>query len=236
MEKRKVFKYSLITAFGFSLFVNVVSANYVIQNFQGDISKVVNIKKLSDTLKQTTQSLNNTATQLISTKNSTVLPTIFGNSFKNVTSVNPNPITTPPYTGIGQIQWSSNLNTLISTDGQNVYVWIGSTWIQIDSNNNVLNTNQNISVFLDQKLGQIPSGNVAKSLNINPSGAITTAVSISNATSKSKIGSHTNTITSIRWDPTKSTLVGTDTYSGKQVAFSISPDSRSSYWSDVSLR
>lgn len=217
--------------------MNVASASYFIKTFNGDISKVADINNLSATLRQATQSLNDIAAQLISVKNSTVLPTIFGNSFKNGTSVNP--ITTPPYKLTGQVYWSSSLNTLISSNGQNTFVWIGSTWIQIDSNNNIMNTTQNISVFLLQKLGQIPTGAVATSLNINSSGSITTSVSITNVTvssGKVTLSVHTGPITNIAWNTSKNTLVGLDTKSNKSVAFSISPDSKGSYWSDVTLK
>ncbi|MPW03902.1 hypothetical protein [Limosilactobacillus fermentum] len=218
--------------------MNTVSASYFVLRFSGRSDDVNNINKYSISLKKTSNALVNLSNILVQTKDNNALSTSF---LKSVTDSNSlNQISDPPYGEPGQIYWDSTNQTLISTDGTNRYIWVGSSWISINSNNLITGTKKNVSQLIALSPGKIPT----KDLQINSSGQITTTVQISEVTASStfiffnpyiKVKLPTTTISNISWDPTHHCLTGT-TSSGLQVIYSVYPDKYGSYWSDAILK
>ncbi|WP_219623157.1 hypothetical protein [Leuconostoc pseudomesenteroides] len=167
------------------------------------------------------------------TKDNSALSTSF---LKSVTDSNSlNQISDPPYGNTGQIYWDSTNQTLVSTNGTNRYVWVGSSWMSINSTNLITGTNQNVSRLMALSPGKIPT----KDLQINSSGQITTTVRISDVTASFfgfiTVKHPTTTISNISWDTTHHCLTGT-TSSWLQVVYSVYPDQYGSYWSDAILK
>lgn len=216
-----------------SLTLNIASASYLVLRFSGGSDDVNNINKYSSRLQKTSNSLVNLSNLLVQTKNNNAL----SNSFlKSVTDSNSlNQISDPPYGNTGQIYWDATNHTLISTNGTNRYVWVGSSWMSINSTNLITGTNQNISRLMALSPGTIPT----KDLQINSSGQITTTVRISDVTASFfgfiTVKHPTTTISNISWDTTHHCLTGT-TSSGLQVIYSVYPDQYGSYWSDAILQ
>lgn len=186
-----------------------------------------------------TAALNSTSSALIQTKNSSVLSNIFLKSFQSSTTVNQ--LTDPPFTNVGQIYWDNSYNSLVATDGTKKSVWIGSTWITVDSNNNIIGTNQNVNQLISQHLGTIASN----SLQINSSGNISSGVQVSNVTAVPsvlgllgatvKVVQSTTVIKSIYWDAGTQKITG-KTNDNHLVVYSVTPDKYGSYWSDATLQ
>lgn len=220
-----------------SLTINAVSASYLILRFSGGSDDVNNINKYSISVKKTSDSLVNLSNILVQTKDNSALSTSF---LKSVTDSNSlNQISDPPYGDTGQIYWDSTNHTLISTNGTNRYVWVGSSWMSINSTNLITGTNQNISRLMALSPGKIPTND----LQINRSGQITT-VRISHVTAtwsfpflrpKINVEPQYTTISNISWDTTHHCLTGT-TSSGLPVVYSVYPDQNGSYWSDAILK
>lgn len=221
-----------------SLTINAVSASYLILRFSGGSDDVNNINKYSSRLQETSNSLVNLSNILVQTKDDSALSTSF---LKSVTDSNSlNQISDPPYGNTGQIYWDSTNHTLISTNGTNRYVWVGSSWLPVSSANLIIGTNQNVSQLIALRPGKIPTN----ALQINRSGQITTNVKISNVTAtwsfpflrpKINVEPQYTTISNISWDTTHHCLTGT-TSSGLQVVYSVYPDQNGSYWSDAILK
>ncbi|WP_273947709.1 hypothetical protein [Leuconostoc mesenteroides] len=221
-----------------SLTINAVSASYLVLSFSGGSDDVNNINKYSSRLQETSDSLVNLSNILVKTKDDSALSTSF---LKSVTDRNPlNQISDPPHGDIGQIYWDTTNNTLISTDGTNRSVWVGSSWMSIDSTNLITGTNQNVSQLMALSPGKIPTTD----LGINSFGEITTTVRISHVTAtwsfpflrpKINVEPQYTTISNISWDSAHHCLTGT-TSSGLQVVYSVYPDQHGSYWSDAILK
>lgn len=244
MKSCSFLKKTVITLFIIgSLTLNIASASYFVLRFSGGSDDVNNINKYSSKLQETSNALVNLSNILVQTKNDNAL----SNSFlKSVTDSNSlNQISDPPYGDIGQIYWDSTNQTLTSTNGTYRYIWVGSSWVPINSTNLIIGTNQNVSQLIALSPGKIPT----KDLQINSSGQITTTVQISDVTATPTIiffgaaifGAAINvkclttTISNISWDTTHHCLTGT-TSSGLQVVYSVYPDQYGSYWSDAILK
>lgn len=213
-----------------SLTINAVSASYFVLRFSGGSDDVNNINKYSSKLQETSNALVNLSNILVQTKNDNAL----SNSFlKSVTDSNSlNQISDPPYGNTGQIYWDSTNQTLISTNGTYRYIWVGSSWVPINSTNLIIGTNQNVSQLIALRPGKIAT----TALQINSSGQITTNVQISQVTLLSIWVKRTNTtLSNINWDSTHHCLIGT-TSSRLQVVYSVYPDQYGSYWSDAILK
>lgn len=220
-----------------SLTINAVSASYLILRFSGGSDDVNNINKYSISVKKTSDSLVNLSNILVQTKDNSALSTSF---LKSVTDSNSlNQISDPPYGDTGQIYWDSTNQTLVSTNGTNRYVWVGSSWMSINSTNLITGTNQNVSRLMDLSPGKIPTTD----LGINSFGEITTTVRISHVTAtwpflslhpRINVEPQYTTIYNISWDPTHHCLTG-KTSSGP-VVYSVYPDQNGSYWSDAILK
>lgn len=217
-----------------SLTINAVSASYFVLRFSGGSDDVNNINKYSSKLQETSNALVNLSNILVQTKNDNALSTSF---LKSVTDSNSlNQISDPPYGNRGQIYWDSTNHTLISTDGTNRYIWVGSSWVPINSTNLIIGTNQNVSQLIALRPGKIAT----TALQINSSGQITTNVQISQVTTILfsmwvKVKRTNTTLSNINWDSNHHCLIGT-TSSGLQVAYSVYPDNYGSYWSDAILK
>lgn len=215
-----------------SLTINAVSASYLILSFSGGSDDVNNIKKYSMSLKETSKSLVDLSNILVQTKDNNALSTSF---LKSVTDSNSlNQISDPPYGNTGQIYWDSTNQTLISTNGTNRYIWVGSSWLPVSSANLIIGTNQNVSQLIALRPGKIPTN----ALQINSSGQITTNVKISDVTAfilSIWVKQTNTTLSNINWNSTHHCLIGT-TSSGLQVAYSVYPDKYGSYWSDAILQ
>lgn len=239
MKNYKFFKRTFFTLILVgSLTINTVSASYFVLRFSGRSDDVNNINKYSIIVKKTSNALVNLSNILVQTKDKNALSTSF---LKSVTDSNSlNQISEPPYGEIGQIYWDSTNHTLISTNGTNRYIWVGSSWISINSTNLITGTKKNVSQLIALSPGKIPT----KDLQINSSGQITTTVQISDVTATStfifsdahiEVKLPTTTVSNISWDPTHHCLTGT-TSSGLQVVYSVYPDQYGSYWSDAILK
>lgn len=237
------FKYAtlLISFLSMSLVANVVSATYILNKFKADQNNIVKINNLSSTLKQTTSTLVTTSNTIITNKNDDIFDKQFKKSFQTNTTINE--ITTPPYQDIGQIYWSNDYNSLISTNGDSSYIWVGSTWLPITNNGLITGTNKKVIDALNEKLGTLPN----QSINIDSSGGLyNVQVSqlkglIINLTSSVQISKITTQITQVHWDSSKHKLVGVAQGKGLisnyfNVAYSTTPDSAGSYWSDATLK
>lgn len=215
-----------------SLTINAVSASYLILLFSGGSDDVNNIKKYSMSLKETSKSLVDLSNILVQTKDNNALSTSF---LKSVTDSNSlNQISDPPYGNTGQIYWDSTNQTLISTNGTNRYIWVGSSWLPVSSANLIIGTNQNVSQLIALRPGKIPTND----LQINSSGQITTNVKVSDLTAfllSIWVKQTNTTLSNINWNSTHHCLIGT-TSSGLQVAYSVYPDKYGSYWSDAILQ
>lgn len=215
-----------------SLTINAVSASYLILLFSGGSDDVNNIKKYSMSLKETSKSLVDLSNILVQTKDNNALSTSF---LKSVTDSNSlNQISDPPYGNTGQIYWDSTNQTLISTNGINRYIWVGSSWLPVSSANLIIGTNQNVSQLIALRPGKIPTND----LQINSSGQITTNVKVSDVTAfllSIWVKQTNTTLSNINWNSTHHCLIGT-TSSGLQVAYSVYPDKYGSYWSDAILQ
>lgn len=237
------FKYTtfFISLLSISLIANIVSASYILNKFKVDQTNITKINNLSSTVKQTTDKLLITSDNIIALKNSSSFDTQFKKSFQNKTTVNS--ITTPPYQSVGQIYWSTVYNSLVSTNGSTSYIWIGSTWLPFTTTGFVTGTQMTVANALNQNLGVLPN----KSISIDNSGNLSN-VQVSqlkgqfiNITSAIYISTMNTQISSIHWDSTANKLVGTVQSSGLfsysfDVAYSTTPDSVGSYWSDATLK
>lgn len=215
-----------------SLTLNIASASYLVLRFSGGSDDVNNINKYSSRLQKTSNSLVNLSNLLVQTKNNNAL----SNSFlKSVTDSNSlNQISDPPYGNTGQIYWDSTNQTLISTNGTYRYIWVGSSWVPINSTNLIIGTNQNVSQLIALRPDKIPTN----ALQINSSGQITTNVKISDVTAfllSIWVKQTNTTLSNINWNSTHHCLIGT-TSSGLRVAYSVYPDKYGSYWSDAILQ
>ncbi|WP_259717377.1 hypothetical protein [Weissella confusa] len=237
------FKYTtfFISLLSISLIANVVSASYILNTFKVDQTTITKINNLSSAVKQTTDKLLITSDNIIALKNSSSFDTQFKKSFQNKTTVNS--ITTPPYQSVGQIYWSTVYNSLVSTNGSTSYIWIGSTWVPFTTTGFVTDTQMTVANALNQNLGVLPN----KSISIDNSGNLYN-VQVSrlkgqfiNITSAIYLSTMNTQISSIHWDSTANKLVGTVQSSGFfsssfDVAYSTTPDSVGSYWSDATLK
>lgn len=237
------FKYTtfFISLLSISLITNVVSASYILNTFKVDQTTITKINNLSSAVKQTTDKLLITSDNIIALKNSSSFDTQFKKSFQNKTTVNS--ITTPPYQSVGQIYWSTVYNSLVSTNGSTSYIWIGSTWVPFTTTGFVTGTQMTVANALNQNLGVLPN----KSISIDNSGNLSN-VQVSrlkgqfiNITSAIYLSTMNTQISSIHWDSTANKLVGTVQSSGLfsssfDVAYSTTPDSVGSYWSDATLK
>ncbi|WP_259706398.1 hypothetical protein [Weissella confusa] len=237
------FKYTtfFISLLSISLIANVVSASYILNTFKVDQTTITKINNLSSAVKQTTDKLLITSDNIIALKNSSSFDTQFKKSFQNKTTVNS--ITTPPYQSVGQIYWSTVYNSLVSTNGSTSYIWIGSTWVPFTTTGFVTGTQMTVANALNQNLGVLPN----KSISIDNSGNLYN-VQVSrlrgqliNITSAIYLSTMNTQISSIHWDSTANKLVGTVQSSGFfsssfDVAYSTTPDSVGSYWSDATLK
>lgn len=237
------FKYTtfFISLLSISLIANVVSASYILNTFKVDQTTITKINNLSSAVKQTTDKLLITSDNIIALKNSSSFDTQFKKSFQNKTTVNS--ITTPPYQSVGQIYWSTVYNSLVSTNGSTSYIWIGSTWVPFTTTGFVTGTQMTVANALNQNLGVLPN----KSISIDKSGNLSN-VQVSrlkgqfiNITSAIYLSTMNTQISSIHWDSTANKLVGTVQSSGLfsssfDVAYSTTPDSVGSYWSDATLK
>lgn len=237
------FKYTtfFISLLSISLIANVVSASYILNTFKVDQTTITKINNLSSAVKQTTDKLLITSDNIIALKNSSSFDTQFKKSFRNKTTVNS--ITTPPYQSVGQIYWSTVYNSLVSTNGSTSYIWIGSTWVPFTTTGCVTGTQMTVANALNQNLGVLPN----KSISIDNSGNLYN-VQVSrlkgqfiNITSAIYLSTMNTQISNIHWDSTANKLVGTVQPSGFfsssfDVAYSTTPDSVGSYWSDATLK
>lgn len=237
------FKYTtfFISLLSISLIANVVSASYILNTFKVDQTTITKINNLSSAVKQTTDKLLITSDNIIALKNSSSFDTQFKKSFQNKTTVNS--ITPPPYQSVGQIYWSTVYNSLVSTNGSTSYIWIGSTWVPFTTTGFVADTQMTVANALNQNLGVLPN----KSISIDNSGNLYN-VQVSrlkgqfiNITSAIYLSTMNTQISSIHWDSTANKLVGTVQSSGFfsssfDVAYSTTPDSVGSYWSDATLK
>lgn len=239
MKVRNLYKFVMAGLLLFSLSFNITAASYLILKFNGNKSDIDNIILYSKKNQTMTAALNSTSSALIQTKNSSVLSNIFLKSFQSSTTVNQ--LTDPPFTNVGQIYWDNSYNSLVATDGTKKSVWIGSTWITVDSNNNIIGTNQNVNQLISQHLGTIASN----SLQINSSGNISSGVQVSNVTAVPsvlgllgatvKVVQSTTVIKSIYWDAGTQKITG-KTNDNHLVVYSVTPDKYGSYWSDATLQ
>lgn len=239
MKSCSFLKKTVITLFIIgSLTLNIASASYFVLRFSGGSDDVNNINKYSSKLQETSNALVNLSNILVQTKNDNAL----SNSFlKSVTDSNSlNQISDPPYGDIGQIYWDSTNQTLTSTNGTYRYIWVGSSWVPINSTNLIIGTNQNVSQLLALSPGKIATTD----LQIDSSGQITTNVQVSEVTATRafiilgaviKVKQTDTTLSEISWDPNHHCLIGT-TSSGLQVAYSVYPDNYGSYWSNAILK
>lgn len=233
MKSCSFLKKTVITLFIIgSLTLNIASASYFVLRFSGGSDDVNNIKKYSMILKETSKSLVDLSNILVQTKDNNALSTSF---LKSVTDSNSlNQISDPPYGNTGQIYWDSTNQTLISTNGTNRYIWVGSSWLPVSSANLIIGTNQNVSQLIALSPGKIPTN----ALQINSSGQITTNVKVSDVTAfllSIWVKQTNTTLSNINWNSTHHCLIGT-TSSGLQVAYSVYPDKYGSYWSDAILQ
>lgn len=237
------FKYTtfFISLLSISLIANIVSASYILNKFKVDQTNITKINNLSSDVKQTTDKLLITSDNIIALKNSSSFDTQFKKSFQNKTTVNS--ITTPPYQRVGQIYWSTVYNTLVSTNGSTSYIWIGSTWVPFTTTGFVTGTQMTVANALNQNLGVLPN----KSISIDNSGNLSNVQvtqlkgQFINLTSAVQLSTMNTQISSIHWDSTANKLVGTVKSSGLfdssfNVAYSTTPDSVGSYWSDATLK
>lgn len=237
------FKYTtfFISLLSISLIANIVSASYILNKFKVDQTNITKINNLSSAVKQTTDKLLITSDNIIALKNSSSFDTQFKKSFQNKTTVNS--ITTPPYQSVGQIYWSTVYNTLVSTNGSTSYIWIGSTWVPFTTTGFVTGTQMTVANALNQNLGVLPN----KSISIDNSGNLANVQvtqlkgQFINLTSSVQLSTMNTQISSIHWDSTANKLVGTVKSSGLlsssfNVAYSTTPDSVGSYWSDATLK
>lgn len=234
------FKYTtfFISLLSISLIANVVSANYILNKFKVDQTNITKINNLSSAVKQTTDKLLITSDNIIALKNSSSFDTQFKKSFQNKTTVNS--ITTPPYQSVGQIYWSTVYNTLVSTNSSTSYIWIGSTWVPFTTTGFVTGTQMTVANALNQNLGMLPNNSISIDNSGNLSNVQVSQLKSQLLTSSVYLSTMNTQISRIHWDSTANTLVGTVAGSGLfspsfYVAYSTTPDSVGSYWSDATL-
>lgn len=238
------FKYTtfFVSLLSISLIANIVSASYILNKFKVDQTNITKINNLSSAVKQTTDKLLITSDNIIALKDSSSFDKQFKTSFQNKTTVNS--ITTPPYQSVGQIYWSNVYNTLVSTNGSTSYIWVGSTWLPFTNTGFISKTKIKVADALNQNLGSLPNQSIA----IDTSGNLY-SVQVSkltglliNLTATVQVSTIKNAqISGIHWDSTANKLVGTVQSSGLfsssfDVAYSTTPDSVGSYWSDATLK
>lgn len=237
------FKYTtfFISLLSISLIANVVSASYILNTFKVDQTTITKINNLSSAVKQTTDKLLITSDNIIALKDSSSFDKQFKKSFQNKTTVNS--ITTPPYQSVGQIYWSNVYNTLVSTNGSTSYIWIGSTWLPFTNTGFISETQIKVADALNQNLGSLPNQSIAIDTSGNLYSVQVTKLTglLINLTSAVQVSKIENTqISGIHWDSTNNKLVGVVNTSGFfsdsfNVAYSTTPDSVGSYWSDATL-
>ena len=235
------FKYTtfFISLLSISLIANIVSASYILNKFKVDQTNITKINNLSSDVKQTTDKLLITSDNIIALKNSSYFDTQFKKSFQNKTTVNS--ITTPPYQSVGQIYWSTVYNTLVSTNGSTSYIWIGSTWVPFTTTGFVTGTQMTVANALNQNLGALPNNSISIDNSGNLSNVQVSQLKSDWITSSVYLSRMNTQISSIHWDSTANTLVGTVEGSGLfspsfYVAYSTTPDSAGSYWSNAKLK
>ncbi|GDZ83456.1 hypothetical protein LCIT_06980 [Leuconostoc citreum] len=230
--KSKTKKIVLFSLFAMSISINIVSANYILLKFNGDDKAVQNISVYANKLNKTTNALNTISNSFVDYKNNNFYNEIFLNSFKS--NKHYLEISKPPYTQVGHIFWSDKYKSLVSTNEQSTYVWIGSTWISAD-NVNVINN------LLNQNVNQLPSGNAATALKINNSGNTFSPVQVSNTTAKASLLGLIGAVISvnqtsivmngIHWDENINRMVGSA--NNVNYIYSINADKYGSYWTDA---
>lgn len=230
------FKYTtfFISLLSISLIANIVSADYILNTFKVDQTNITKINNLSSAVKQTTDKLLITSDNIIALKNSSSFDTQFKKSFQNKTTVNS--ITTPPYQRVGQIYWSTVYNSLVSTNGSTSYIWIGSTWVPFTTTGFVTGTQMTVANALNQNLGVLPNNSISIDNSGNLSNVQVSLLTSYWLTRSVRLEKMNNSeIRNIHWDSTANTLVGT-VGSEFYVAYSTTPDSVGSYWSDATLK
>ena len=237
------FKYTtfFISLLSISLIANIVSASYILNKFKVDQTNITKINNLSTTVKQTTDKLLITSDNIIALKDSSSFDTQFKKSFQNKTTVNS--ITTPPYQSVGQIYWSTVYNSLVSTNGSTSYIWIGSTWLPFTTTGFVTGTQMTVANALNQNLGVLPNNSISIDNSGNLSNVQVSQLESGWITSSVYLSTMNTQISSIHWDSTANKLVGTVTVRSSRffsysfdVAYSTTPDSVGSYWSDATLK
>ena len=237
------FKYTtfFISLLSISLIANIVSASYILNKFKVDQTNITKINNLSSTVKQTTDKLLITSDNIIALKDSSSFDTQFKKSFQNKTTVNS--ITTPPYQSVGQIYWSTVYNSLVSTNGSTSYIWIGSTWLPFTTTGFVTGTQMTVANALNQNLGVLPNNSISIDKSGNLSNVQVSQLESGWITSSVYLSTMNTQISSIHWDSTANKLVGTVTVQSSRffsysfdVAYSTTPDSVGSYWSDATLK
>ena len=237
------FKYTtfFISLLSISLIANVVSASYILNTFKVDQTTITKINNLSSAVKQTTDKLLITSDNIIALKDSSSFDTQFKKSFQNKTTVNS--ITTPPYQSVGQIYWSTVYNSLVSTNGSTSYIWIGSTWLPFTTTGFVTGTQMTVANALNQNLGVLPNNSISIDNSGNLSNVQVSQLESGWITSSVYLSTMNTQISSIHWDSTANKLVGTVTVRSSRffsysfdVAYSTTPDSVGSYWSDATLK
>lgn len=230
------FKYTtfFISLLSISLIANVVSANYILNTFKVDQTTITKINNLSSAVKQTTDKLLITSDNIIALKNSSSFDKQFKKSFQNNTTVNS--ITTPPYQSVGQIYWSNVYNTLVSTNGSTSYIWIGSTWVPFTTTGFVTGTQMTVANALNQNLGVLPNNSISIDNSGNLSNVQVSKLTSHLLTRSVRLEKMNTEISNIHWDSNANTLVGTVAGSEFYVAYSTTPDSAGSYWSNAKLQ
>ena len=237
------FKYTtfFISLLSISLIANIVSASYILNKFKVDQTNITKINNLSSTVKQTTDKLLITSDNIIALKDSSSFDTQFKKSFQNKTTVNS--ITTPPYQSVGQIYWSTVYNSLVSTNSSTSYIWIGSTWLPFTTTGFVTGTQMTVANALNQNLGVLPNNSISIDNSGNLSNVQVSQLESGWITSSVYLSTMNTQISSIHWDSTANKLVGTVTVRSSRffsysfdVAYSTTPDSVGSYWSDATLK
>ncbi|WP_373891994.1 hypothetical protein ACAW68_00680 [Weissella confusa] len=121
------------------------SAYYRILTLNGDINDANRIRDLTATMTAQTEQLNKTVAALQSAEGSSDLYAVYFNSMPQYGSYTP--IATPPFQNVGQIYWSSSYNKLVSSNGNQTFIWYGNVWLPVtnDTNGKVTGTNMSVS-------------------------------------------------------------------------------------------
>lgn len=152
-----------------------VASVYTINQFLGNATTTTQkIARLKSTIENQTRQLNSTAQAVQTARSKAALYNVAWNSNSGSQYT---PFTKPPYGGVGQVYWSTSygVGTLISTNGTNVYVWIGNAWLPV-VNSVVVGTPVQISSLLQAPPKALPTNSM---FPINANGSSTNAIAFS---------------------------------------------------------